>query len=71
MGGDCFAIANFLTAFCGALYVSESLPELIDLVDIGANLTHDSFDHDRDAMIRRAQLAGVGRMIVTGASCSM
>jgi len=37
------------------------------LIDIGANLTHDSFDHDRDAVIARAKAAGVTRMIVTGA----
>ncbi|NIL93209.1 MAG: hydrolase TatD [Woeseiaceae bacterium] len=41
------------------------LPELID---IGANLTHDSFDSDRAAMMRRAHDAGVTRMIVTGSS---
>ena len=40
----------------------------MDLIDIGANLTHDSFDHDRDAVLRRARDAGVARMIVTGAS---
>jgi TatD DNase family protein len=39
-----------------------------DLIDIGANLTHDSFDRDRDAVIARAAEAGVRRMIVTGAS---
>ncbi len=38
------------------------------LIDIGANLTHDSFDHDRDAVLQRARDAGVARMIVTGAS---
>ncbi|MCC8363083.1 TatD family hydrolase [Lysobacter sp. A6] len=38
------------------------------LIDIGANLTHDSFDHDRDAVMQRARAAGVSRMIVTGAS---
>jgi TatD DNase family protein len=38
------------------------------LVDIGANLTHDSFDRDREAVIARAIDAGVTRMIVTGAS---
>ena len=38
------------------------------LIDIGANLTHDSFDHDRDAVLQRARDAGVTRMIVTGAS---
>ena len=40
----------------------------IDLIDIGANLTHDSFDDDREAVIRRAADAGVRRMIITGAS---
>jgi len=38
------------------------------LVDIGANLTHDSFDADRDDVVRRAQAAGVSRFIVTGAT---
>jgi len=38
------------------------------LIDIGANLTHDSFDHDRDAVIARARAAGVVQMVVTGAS---
>jgi len=40
----------------------------MQLIDIGANLTHDSFDHDRDAVIARAQAAGVAQMVVTGAS---
>lgn len=40
----------------------------MQLIDIGANLTHDSFDHDRDAVLQRAREAGVARMIVTGAS---
>lgn len=38
------------------------------LVDIGANLTHDSFDSDRDEVIKRAMATGVNRMIVTGAT---
>ena len=38
------------------------------LIDIGANHTHDSFDHYRDAVLRRARDAGVAKMIVTGAS---
>ena len=38
------------------------------LIDIGANLTHDSFDRDRDAVLARARAAGVGRMVITGAS---
>lgn len=36
------------------------------LVDIGANLTHDSFDADRNDVIARAIASGVGHMIVTG-----
>ncbi len=40
----------------------------LDLIDIGANLTHDSFDDDRDQVIRRAGEAGVNRMILTGSS---
>jgi TatD DNase family protein len=38
------------------------------LVDIGVNLTHDSFDPDRDAVIARALDCGVTRMIVTGST---
>lgn len=38
------------------------------LVDIGANLAHDSFDEDRTEMMQRAAAAGVARMIVTGSS---
>jgi len=38
------------------------------LIDIGANLTHNSFDDDRAAMMQRAEDAGVSRMIVTGSS---
>ena len=38
------------------------------LIDIGANLTHESFRHDFDAVLERALQAGVERMIVTGAS---
>ena len=40
----------------------------MDLIDIGANLTHDSFDRDRDAVLQRARDAGVAKMIITGAS---
>src|SRR5690242_16550586 len=38
------------------------------LVDIGLNLAHDSFDHDRDTVIERASAAGVAFMMVTGSS---
>ena len=41
---------------------------MYDLIDIGANLTHDSFDADREAIMERAAAVGVQRMIVTGAS---
>ncbi len=36
------------------------------LIDIGANLAHDSFDLDREEVIARAAAAGVTRIIVTG-----
>ena len=41
---------------------------MTDLVDIGANLTHESFDRDRDEVLRQARAAGVRRLIVTGTS---
>jgi TatD DNase family protein len=37
-------------------------------IDIGANLTHESFEADREAMLARAASHGVVQMIVTGAS---
>jgi TatD DNase family protein len=46
---------------------SSALPPLID---IGANLTHDSFDHDRTEVIARALGAGVSRLIVTGSTAA-
>ncbi len=39
-----------------------------DLVDIGINLAHDSYDADRAAVIDRARRAGVTRMVVTGST---
>lgn len=38
------------------------------MIDIGANLAHDSFDLDRDAVLARARDAGVGLIVVTGSS---
>ena len=38
------------------------------LVDIGANLAHDSFDDDRGEVLRRAADTGVSRIVVTGSS---
>ncbi|MDO1528941.1 TatD family hydrolase [Fulvimonas sp. R45] len=40
----------------------------MQLVDIGANLTHESFRHDFDDVLTRARNSGVTRMVVTGAS---
>lgn len=37
-------------------------------IDIGANLTHDSFDADRDAVLERAGACDVVQIVVTGAS---
>jgi TatD DNase family protein len=39
-----------------------------ELIDIGANLTHESFGHDLPDVLRHAAHAGVHRMIVTGTS---
>ncbi|WP_018917522.1 TatD family hydrolase [Vreelandella zhanjiangensis] len=52
--------------------VDSFLPEALQfrspspLVDIGANLTHESFDRDLDDVIARAQAAQVKTLIVTG-----
>ncbi|UGB37901.1 TatD family hydrolase [Frateuria soli] len=40
----------------------------MQLVDIGANLTHESFRHDLAGVLARAVEHGVTRMVVTGAS---
>ncbi len=40
----------------------------MELIDISCNLTHDSFDADRNTVIATAQTAGVCQIIVTGAS---
>ena len=41
---------------------------MMDLVDIGVNLTHESFERDQADVLRAARDAGVRRMIVTGTS---
>jgi TatD DNase family protein len=41
-----------------------------EFIDIGANLTHESFADDRDQVIARAVDAGVSRQVVTGADLS-
>ncbi len=40
----------------------------MELIDIGANLAHDSFDADRDAVLGQARAAGVAQMVITGSS---
>ncbi len=40
----------------------------MQLLDIGANLTHESFHQDVDVVLQRSQAHGVDRIIVTGAS---
>ena len=39
----------------------------VDLIDIGSNLTHQSFNVDRDQVMARAAQAGVRRQMITGA----
>lgn len=41
---------------------------MAELVDIGVNLTHESFSHDLDEVLDNARQAGVADFIVTGAS---
>ena len=40
----------------------------MELIDIGANLAHDSFDRDRDEVLSRAWDGGVSTIILTGSS---
>ena len=42
----------------------------MELIDIGANLCHESFASDLDEVLERAVRSGVGRIIVTGTSRS-
>lgn len=41
---------------------------IASLIDVGANLAHDSFDDDRDAVLQRARAAGVQAIVITGSS---
>lgn len=40
----------------------------MSLIDIGANLAGESFHHDLDAVLERAWVAGLSRIVVTGSS---
>src|SRR5690606_23867072 len=42
----------------------------LPLFDIGVNLSHESYDHDREAVIDRAFQAGLTGMLLTGTSIS-
>ena len=48
--------------------VNASSGDLGPLIDIGSNLTHESFTPDRDAVLARARQAGVVHQVVTGAT---
>lgn len=52
-----------------AATLSGSEPTM-DLVDIGANLTHESFAHDLHEVMARAARTGVSQMVVTGSSAA-
>jgi TatD DNase family protein len=57
-------------ALCCAPSRLRKPPAVVDLVDIGLNLTHESFTADRNAVLERAAAAHVTRMLVTGSSVS-
>jgi len=40
----------------------------MELIDIGCNLAHDSFDSDRDHVLAAARAVGVVQIVITGAS---
>lgn len=50
--------------FAPAHFTDACFP--MTLVDIGANLAHDSFDDDRSAVLERACAAGVTQIVITG-----
>ena len=54
-----------LSSVATIMNTAEQTPEL---VDIGANLAHRSFQADRDQIVQRAAAAGVRTMVVTGTS---
>src|SRR6476661_9755568 len=51
-----------------AVFVRMPAEEIVELIDIGANLTNKAFHDDLDDVIRRAQDAGVSTIVVTGTS---
>jgi len=57
---------NDITGAAPAALPARAAP----LIDIGINLAHDSYDADRDAVIARAEAAGVVQMMITGSSAT-
>ena len=45
----------------------DKMPAM-EIIDIGCNLTHDSFDCDRGKVLEQASEAGVVQIIVTGST---
>ncbi len=41
-------------------------PQLSDLIDIGANLTHSAFEHDFENVVTESVSAGLSHIILTG-----
>jgi TatD DNase family protein len=60
--------ANVIKKQLQCIQTSHPVNQTMELIDIGCNLTHDSFDADRNEVITAAVNAGVTRMVVTGAS---
>ena len=56
----CTRVALYFTAF-------EAPDTALELIDIGVNLTHESFEPDLPEVLTRARQAGVQRLVVTGA----
>jgi TatD DNase family protein len=51
-----------------AQYIGSAMREKMRLIDIGINLTHASFDKDRENILRDAEDSGVSPLIITGTS---
>ena len=54
----------------GALKMSDLPHARYPLIDIGANLVHESFQHDFDEVLVRAKLAGLVHLMITGTNLS-
>lgn len=57
--------AAFCTTYCDSLLRPPDAG-VTDLIDVGANLTHESFSGDLTDVLHRAASAGVRRLLVTG-----